>query len=318
MYNTSVEGSKEFLFANREPLLMVTPDSLDKNRRNMGNGSLREMCMNKISGVYEIVNTVNGKRYIGSSIGLVCRLREHLNLLRRCKHHNKHLQSAFNKYGENVFIFHPLLYCDPDNTLLYEQMCMDGLRPGYNKSGNAEAPTRGIRFSEERIAKMRGRKPSNATLEKLRMSHLGHKASEETRAKMGMARKGKKLSDEIRANMSAAQKGRTFSEEALVRMSAAHKGRPSGNKGHKYSDESRAKISAALIGRVASDETRAKMREGHKGERAYNSKLTLEKAEEIRNRYIPRKVSQRKLAAEYGVDQQVIWAIVNYKTWRID
>ena len=38
----------------------------------------------------------------------------------------------------------------------------------------------------------------------------------------------------------------------------------------------------------------------------------------IRARYIPRIVSQRDLAKEYGVNQKVIWAIVNNKNWRTE
>lgn len=91
------------------------------------------------------------------------------------------------------------------------------------------------------------------------------------------------------------------------------------HKGKFVSTETRKKISDAQIGRKASEETRAKMRaSSHRGESSSNSKLTWRQVDEIRNRYIPRKVSQRQLATEYGVDQQVIWAIVNNKTWRVE
>lgn len=54
-----------------------------------------------MSGVYQIYNTVNGKRYIGSSIHIEQRFKEHLRNLRANKHVNAHLQSAWNKYGEH-------------------------------------------------------------------------------------------------------------------------------------------------------------------------------------------------------------------------
>lgn len=59
-----------------------------------------------------------------------------------------------------------------------------------------------------------------------------------------------------------------------------------------------------------------KMSAKRRGENSNTSKLTWEQVDEIRSRYIPRKVSQRQLANEFGVDQQVIWAIVNRNTWR--
>lgn len=56
-----------------------------------------------MSGVYQIYNTVNGKRYIGSSIHIEQRFKEHLRNLRANKHVNAHLQCAWNKYGEQSF-----------------------------------------------------------------------------------------------------------------------------------------------------------------------------------------------------------------------
>lgn len=56
-------------------------------------------------GIYKILNTVNGKIYIGSSVNLRKRLYEHRRLLRLSKHENYHLQNAFTKYGEQNFKF---------------------------------------------------------------------------------------------------------------------------------------------------------------------------------------------------------------------
>lgn len=60
-------------------------------------------------GVYKITNTVNGKVYIGSTtIGFKNRWATHRNELRNRRHCNKHLQRAWNKYGENAFSFEVL------------------------------------------------------------------------------------------------------------------------------------------------------------------------------------------------------------------
>ncbi len=46
------------------------------------------------------------KRYIGSGIaGTSGRDRQHIKTLRRGKHHNSHLQNAYNKYGEEAIRF---------------------------------------------------------------------------------------------------------------------------------------------------------------------------------------------------------------------
>ena len=59
--------------------------------------------MEKQSGIYQIKNTVNGKVYIGQSIDTIKRYDAHWNMLKQGKHFNKHLQRAFNKYGNNGY-----------------------------------------------------------------------------------------------------------------------------------------------------------------------------------------------------------------------
>jgi len=63
------------------------------------------MAREKISGIYKIINLVNNKFYIGSSINIYSRWSKHKNLLRKNQHKNKHLQSAWNKYTEDSFEF---------------------------------------------------------------------------------------------------------------------------------------------------------------------------------------------------------------------
>ena len=58
-----------------------------------------------MSGVYQIYNPINNKRYIGSSINVERRLKEHLRNLKKNTHCNVHLQSAYNKYGVQNFKF---------------------------------------------------------------------------------------------------------------------------------------------------------------------------------------------------------------------
>ena len=60
----------------------------------------------KVSGIYKIVNRINGKYYVGSSLNTYVRWTNgHRRHLRRNNHENKHLQSAWNKYGEDNFNF---------------------------------------------------------------------------------------------------------------------------------------------------------------------------------------------------------------------
>lgn len=63
-------------------------------------------------GVYIIQNKINNKVYVGASKDIYNRLCDHKSALRGNHHHNIHLQSAFNKYGEENFIFDVLEDCD--------------------------------------------------------------------------------------------------------------------------------------------------------------------------------------------------------------
>jgi len=64
----------------------------------------------RITGIYKIVNIVNGKIYIGSALNIYNRIFgsssiSHLKALKNNNHINKKLQNSFNKYGEDSFEF---------------------------------------------------------------------------------------------------------------------------------------------------------------------------------------------------------------------
>lgn len=56
-------------------------------------------------GIYKIINVVNNKFYVGSAVDFTARKRRHWWALRSQRHANKHLQAAWNKYGEESFKF---------------------------------------------------------------------------------------------------------------------------------------------------------------------------------------------------------------------
>lgn len=166
------------------------------------------------SGIYKILNSINGKFYIGSAVNFKKRWGWHIKDLRAKKHRNKYLENAWHIYGENAFEFSILEYCEKDELIKREQYWIDlenCVRPnGYNL-----APKAG--------------------------SSLGIKRSEETKELQRQIKIGKKLSNEHRAKISAANKGRVFSEETKKKIGNAHLG----NKwclGFKHSEETKAKM----------------------------------------------------------------------------
>ena len=97
------------------------------------------------SGIYKITNIVNGKFYIGSSKYINYRLDEHKQYLRGGYHINPKLQNAWNKYGENKFIFEILEETNDDQQTLFdkENHYLSILKPyerniGYNICQKAE------------------------------------------------------------------------------------------------------------------------------------------------------------------------------------
>lgn len=63
--------------------------------------------------------------YIGSSKNLKNRIAKHKALLRKNKHENAHLQSAWNKYGEKSFVFEIIEFCLEDMLFSREQFYLN-------------------------------------------------------------------------------------------------------------------------------------------------------------------------------------------------
>lgn len=117
-------------------------------------------CIMKKSGVYQILNKVNGKSYIGSSINLTWRKTKHFTELRNNKHHSIILQKAFIKYGENNFEFKVLTNTLPEHLIKLEQWFIDNLKPEYNVCKIAGSCL-GVKRSKESIDKKRATEQAN-------------------------------------------------------------------------------------------------------------------------------------------------------------
>lgn len=198
-----------------------------------------------ISGVYQILNLVNGKRYIGSSKDILKRKGEHYNLLRRGKHENNHLQNACNKFGIENLSFCILEECEGSKEILLirEQHYLDVFKPEYNLNPLAHSCL-GVKHTEEtrrNVSRAAQNRPPvrNETREKHSVSMKGNKRlsgyvpSEETR---------EKLSASLVGNTRAEGHHWTLSEETRARMRKP-KG-PQTKKRAPISEETREKISA--------------------------------------------------------------------------
>ena len=87
------------------------------------------------TGIYKIKNKQNNKVYIGSTIVIRKRWRDHKWYLKENKHHNSHLQSSYNKYGLENFEFIIKLECDLNNLLIEEKRLIKEYCASDNKFG---------------------------------------------------------------------------------------------------------------------------------------------------------------------------------------
>lgn len=85
-----------------------------------------------MSGIYKITNIVNSKYYVGSSKDIHKRFEQHVHNLRLNKHCNQKLQHAWNKYGENNFVFEIIEECEIQKLYEREQYYLDLNNNGYN------------------------------------------------------------------------------------------------------------------------------------------------------------------------------------------
>jgi group I intron endonuclease len=99
----------------------------------------------KSPGIYQIKCMITNKIYIGSALNIYNRCGQHRRYLRRRKHQNIHLQSAWDKYGESNFEFSVLETTARSNLLAAEQAwlnrtCAFDRQIGYNIFRYAGSP----------------------------------------------------------------------------------------------------------------------------------------------------------------------------------
>lgn len=226
--------------------------------------------------VYKIRNVVNQKFYVGSTTNKKVRFKNHLRLLRKGKHHCCHLQSAWNKYGEDCFKFEVVEIIPDDQNLqtaedrwlieFFKQDCC------YNTGRRSDAPWRGGAKEDHpnfgRPKKPESNASTSATLKAFFAADpanhpmRGKKHTPEALAKMAANkvvhsgkdhyRYGKTLSDEVKAKISATQKGvkkgpRTTSEDGRQRILAAAAAGHYSHPGHRHTAETKEKMSRGVI-----------------------------------------------------------------------
>lgn len=212
---------------------------------------------NRKSGIYFIRSTVNGKVYIGSTVNIRKRYREHKCILKSNQHTNIHLQRHYNKNGGNSLEYGLLELVTKDQLQDKEQDYVDKLDPEFNIMKECVVNRIGLEHSEKTKAKMkkaseirrkRGDYKKMAKIlseaNKGNKYNLGRKCSEETKKKISKKLKGRKLTKEEKQKISEGLKGRDFSDDHRKSLSKAMTGNKN-NLGKTLSKEAKQKISKA-------------------------------------------------------------------------
>lgn len=201
-------------------------------------------------GIYSIRCVITGRYYVGSSALMRKRCWAHRRWLRKGKHQSSLLQRAWDKYGEDAFVFALLeTISDLDQIFTREQFWIDRLRAHVRQGGFNSYPVAG--------------------------SPLGFKQTPETRARMSAAKKGDwKMADAHKLAVSIAARETNarrkgcphgpMPDEHKLAISTGLQGKMTGarpwrrGKKNKMSDDGRAAMAAANARR------RGRMSEEHR------------------------------------------------------
>lgn len=187
------------------------------------------------SGVYSIRNTENDNLYIGSSRDIESRWARHKRLLQSGNHHSRHLQNAWNCYGNDCFEFEIIETCDVDTLIEVEQKYIDDHSPVYNVS-----PTAGRTAGVVRTKAYRAKQS---------ISQSGKVIPDETRKKISEGMKGKQnslgttrdVSQETKEKISQTLMGHSVSKKTRQKIGQK-------NNGYRHTEEAKRKIGAASVG----------------------------------------------------------------------
>jgi len=182
-----------------------------------------------MTGVYSILNLVTGRCYVGSSVNVPQRWREHLSALTRGVHVNTDLQADWQRYGAKAFSWSLLEESSTrQDAISAEQSHIDSTPDLYNAARRAgSGPRDGFTHTDASKRKM-----SEAKKGRPKPEGFGATVSAWKRGRPNPAQ-------------SVALTGRTHSPEHCEAIRISHVGKS-------HTPETKAKISAALSGRDTS------------------------------------------------------------------
>lgn len=186
-------------------------------------------------GIYRICCVANGRAYIGQSINIEGRWKEHKKSLEAGSHSNVHLQRAWDKYSESNFSFEVAVVCEQEELNRNEQKALDEGINLFNICKVASSPLGYKHTTEAR------EKNSRHSKEMWSCPEYRRKVSEGRRKQWSDPEFRKRRTEVMKGNKNA--KGKKWSDEKKKIHSLALKGN-SNAKGKKWSEEKRLALHA--------------------------------------------------------------------------
>jgi len=234
--------------------------------------------------VYEIVNEINGKKYIGSTISKARRWRQHRNKLKNNKHNNMHLQRSWDKYGSEEFEFFVMEEVQTEENLLNRE-------DFYIKYWNYHTPEMIYNEALDAKAPAKGKTGEDAAF-------YGEHHTAVTKQKISEFMKGKRVGKDNP-------------------MYDVHRtGKDAPNYGNKHTEATKKKMRDAKKGKELTDEHKKYISEAKKGEKNENSKLTEKKVKVVLHLLEGGQFTHEEIGKLYGVSASTIDMISIDKNWK--
>jgi len=117
-YQDNKEHIKQYYQDNKEHIKQYYQDNKEHRKQYYQDNKehIKRYHQKLPAATYLIMNTINGKVYIGQSTVYPKRWTQHKRDLRKNIHTNKHLQRDWNEYGEDAFVFEVIEELPPDTS----------------------------------------------------------------------------------------------------------------------------------------------------------------------------------------------------------
>ena len=177
-------------------------------------------------GVYLILNMINSKCYVGSGVNAYWRIAQHKKRLKRGGH-TRHLQNAWNRYGEHLFSFAVIEHCRVEKLLKREQLWINYFRSADERFGYNIAPIAGSILgikrpleTRKKMSEANRRRGGHSAETRRKIGDANRNPSQETRRKMSeAAKKRPPPSKETRDKISKTSRNRRHSKETCCKIS---------------------------------------------------------------------------------------------------